>query len=73
MLVPDNVERSNRVHHLNLDEVLETMSPKGIQKILLFVFMTVFSFYFFTRYSVQCFSNQNKCSRKKMNIKQELL
>ena len=32
MLVPDNVERSNRVHHLNLDEVLETMSPKGIQK-----------------------------------------
>ena len=45
MLVPDNVERSNRVHHLNLDEVLETMSPKGIQKFLLFVFMTVFSFY----------------------------
>jgi hypothetical protein len=45
MLVPDNVERSNRVHHLNLDEVLETMSPKGIQKILLFVFMPVFSFY----------------------------
>jgi protoheme ferro-lyase len=45
MLVPDNVERSNRVHHLNLDEVLETMSPKGIQNILLFVLVTVFSFY----------------------------
>ncbi len=41
MLVPDNVERSNRVHHLDLDEVLQTMSPKRRQNILLFVVMTV--------------------------------
>jgi hypothetical protein len=41
MLVPDNVERSNRVHHLDLDEVLQTMSPKRRQNILLFVVMRV--------------------------------